>query len=299
MRTPKAWRQIHLLSVISKTLERIVHTWLVKEVDDSLSPSQFGTRRHRGVQDAAELMRDWVSRCRGKKLRMCFLTTDLEGGFDTVVPERLAGMPGFPPRYRSWLLSWCTGRRGRYRFNGRTSEPRDIPSGIPQGSPLSPYLFAIYVAGISGQDMLEIDTPGTMRIVLSYVDDFVLLLASRTEKALEKLTNESFGILVDRARERDMTFAPRKSKLSHQGRKATWTTEGGIAIQEELRVLGYWWANGGVGRPHLDHWLSRAGQTTHLIRAATSRGVGCPKVRPLQRLVTACVRAQVFFGIEA
>jgi hypothetical protein len=56
MRTPNARRQIHLLSVLSKTLERIVNARLVEEVDHLLSPTQFGTRKHRGVQDAAELM---------------------------------------------------------------------------------------------------------------------------------------------------------------------------------------------------------------------------------------------------
>jgi hypothetical protein len=170
---------------------------------------------------------------------MSLLTTDLEGGFDTVVTGRLIGLLNFPPKYRKWLFSWCTGRKGIWRFNGRTSDRRDMSSKIPHGSPLCPYLFAINVAGITGPDMLEIDSPSTMRLVLRYVDDCVLLLASKTEKALEEITNQSFEILKDRAEQRDMTFAPRKSKLSHQGRKATWSTTGGIEVVDELRVLGY------------------------------------------------------------
>jgi hypothetical protein len=142
MRDPKSWRQIHLLTILSKTLQRIVYSRTDEESDHLLSPTQFGTRMHRGVQDAGELMRNWVSRCRESKLRVSFLTKNIEGGFDKVVPQRLVSLPIFPDRYRRWFIYWCIGRKTRYRFNGRLSQILTISSGVPQGSTLSPHLFA-------------------------------------------------------------------------------------------------------------------------------------------------------------
>jgi hypothetical protein len=43
-------------------------------------------------------MRDWVARDRVDKIKMTFLATALESGFDTVIPEGLAGLPGIPTK---------------------------------------------------------------------------------------------------------------------------------------------------------------------------------------------------------
>jgi hypothetical protein len=57
-KSAKSWRQIHMLSVFSKTLERIVLDRLEDLVEEKLSPTQFGTRKDRGCVDAHEVMRD-------------------------------------------------------------------------------------------------------------------------------------------------------------------------------------------------------------------------------------------------
>jgi hypothetical protein len=209
MSSPKSWRQIHLLSVFSKTLERIVLGRLEEAVDAQLSPTQFGTRRRRGVADVAAVLKSLFAQARERKLSCSLIVSDVEGGFDKVPPEALANLAIFPAAYRKWVFSWCAGRRARYRFNGRTSDLFFIPTGIPQGSPLSPYLFGMYVASINGQDALGIDSPSHMRLVLSYVDDFVLFLAARTERNLEKLAKDSFGELKDRAGALGLSFAGR------------------------------------------------------------------------------------------
>ena len=53
--TPKSWRAIHLLRVVSKLLERIVLRRLQDregEEGGELGKSQFGSRRNRGTTDA-------------------------------------------------------------------------------------------------------------------------------------------------------------------------------------------------------------------------------------------------------
>ena len=58
---PKSWRSIHLLSVVSKTLERIVLARLQQSERNStstspLGPTQFGSREKRGTADAMQAL---------------------------------------------------------------------------------------------------------------------------------------------------------------------------------------------------------------------------------------------------
>ena len=47
-----------------------------------------------------------------------------------------------------WVQRWAGRRRLNFGFNGRISKSYYVSGGIPQGSPLSPYLFAIYITDI-------------------------------------------------------------------------------------------------------------------------------------------------------
>lgn len=62
--TPKSWRSIHLLSVVSKTLERIVLSRLQfhdpqSHLPEPMGDSQFGSRINRGTSDAMQALTHW------------------------------------------------------------------------------------------------------------------------------------------------------------------------------------------------------------------------------------------------
>jgi hypothetical protein len=198
--------------------------------------------------------------------------------------------------YRKWFLSSCGTRRARFRFNSQISDPKLIPVGNPQGSPLSPYLFGLYVSSITGPDRISIDTPSTSRLLAGYVDDFVLSIAARTQAQLEKFAKISFEELVEREERIQLSFSTRKWRTSHQVHGVTWAAAEGMEVTKAVRVLGYWWENGKVGRYPWNHWMNRARHAVHVIRSAsTVHNIG-PKTRPLQRLLTACVRRKRYMA---
>jgi hypothetical protein len=69
-----------------------------------------------------------------------------------------------------WVLSFLSDRKCTLIFPGSLKVSLPVAEGVPQGSPISPLLFCIYVAP------LHIDP--SRGIILSYVDDFAFTVAS-------------------------------------------------------------------------------------------------------------------------
>ena len=69
-------------------------------------------------------------------------------------------------------------------FNGQIQEKVKIETGIPQGSPISPILFMLYLRNIC-----SLETEGAY--TLSYADDFVITVTLNLAKAnCKKLEKE-------------------------------------------------------------------------------------------------------------
>ena len=66
-----------------------------------------------------------------------------------------------------WTDSFMGNRRVVMSVDGQDSEPMSVTTGLPQGSPISPVLFAIYIADI--HQAVEDRVKGCRGI--SFVDD--------------------------------------------------------------------------------------------------------------------------------
>ena len=144
------YRPISLTSVCGKTLERVISDHLYEYLDthELLAANQFGFRHGRTVDDQLLLVYDDVS-CwldSGESVDIVFF--DFAKAFDTVshglllVKLRHLGVSG---SILSWLGDFLLGRTMQVSVSGLCSAPRNICSGVPQGSVLGPLLFLIYV----------------------------------------------------------------------------------------------------------------------------------------------------------
>ena len=170
--TPKSWRAIHLLRVVSKTLERVVLRRLQDtegEKGGKLGTTQYGSRRNRGTTDAMTALMRWKQETRKRGHYQSIIIADIEGGFDKVDPAALRQSP-IDKDYIPRILSWTRNRTMRIRINGSTDDQTYTTNqGVPQGSPLSPYLFWAYIKKVM-EGRIKKDGDNT-RIVISYVDD--------------------------------------------------------------------------------------------------------------------------------
>ena len=122
---------------------------------------------------------------------------------------------------------------------------RQIDTGIPQGSPISPILFLIYIRFLFPKIRMAI--PGSEAYSPSFIDDVAIYVESRTiaqnVKVLEKLIEVAF----EWADQNAVQFDDSKSELIHfhKSCKASTTTvalPNGTVLhpKEVVRWLGIW-----------------------------------------------------------
>jgi len=168
---------IHLLPIMAKIAERTILLEIAKHVD--LEDTQFGSRRKRGVHDAMATIYEFLEANKG--MRMALLSMDIEGGFDKIDMNLMADFlvaRGCPFILVRWIRHWASQRTVTFRFNGHVSRDFHLSRGIPQGSPLSPFLFGAYVADIFRPCLRH--SPSIRSFMVSYVDDGVIAVAADT-----------------------------------------------------------------------------------------------------------------------
>ena len=76
------------------------------------------------------------------------LQLDIKGAYDRVNHTRMLDTlrrQGFPSWLVRWIRSYLGERTAKLRFDGTESDDFQIHTGVPQGSPLSPILFLLYM----------------------------------------------------------------------------------------------------------------------------------------------------------
>ena len=92
---------------------------------------------------------------------------DMAKAFDKVPHDKLLyklEMVGVRGQLLAWFRSYLTNRRHRTLIEGYASDWRYVPSGVPQGSIISPLLFLIFINDIT----VNIDADTNMPF---YADD--------------------------------------------------------------------------------------------------------------------------------
>ncbi|KZL86237.1 endonuclease reverse, partial [Colletotrichum incanum] len=180
---PRSYRPIALLSVLGKGLERLVArrlAWItVKPVKHQvLHDQQFGALPLRSCSDLTAAAIHDIECAWQRGLVTSMLTLDVKGAFDAVLPGRLVHrlrQQGWPENLVKWVSSFVIGRRARIRLDGEMGDVFDLECGLPQGSPVSPILFMLYI-----EPLFKLGTarPGRKRSRFGYADDIAILASS-------------------------------------------------------------------------------------------------------------------------
>jgi hypothetical protein len=73
-----------VITILSKTLERIIHMRKREEIDKNLSMTQFGSRENRSCIDILRVLTRWIKETKEKGMKYTIIHADIEGGFNKV-----------------------------------------------------------------------------------------------------------------------------------------------------------------------------------------------------------------------
>lgn len=188
----KSYRPISLLTVFSKTLERIICDRITEEITPHLSGRQFGFFKGKSTADAIDSP-ILVHRNRSQLYKHSVAVfLDITGAFDNLKWSTLFSDMAALGASRTSIeitrsyLSCCT---ATLSLGGAKHTVR-LTKGCLQGSIFSPLLW-----NISMEALLRINQPDYIH-VQAYADDIVVSIAGRSRNALKMRAREALNLVL-------------------------------------------------------------------------------------------------------
>ena len=179
-----------------------------------------------------------------------------------------------------WVTSFLSERSCTLVFQGAPGTKAPVEVGTPQGSPISPLLFLIYVA--------PLHSAIPRGVMIFYVDDFSLTVASSSYRTNIRRLQDLFRTLTKRGDRLEVKFSTPKTELIHwrtpsqrsPPSQAPIALDGLIFRPAEVvtgRWLGYWLSPALNSQHHFSHRVSLAQASFSFVKRLSSPGAG---VRP-------------------
>ncbi len=303
--SPRSYRPIALPSVIGKGLERLVArkiSWIAI-TSHIVGGQQFGALALRSSVDLTTCLTHDVEEALNCGQKASFLTLDVKGAFDAVLPGRLTQRlreQGWPNHLVLWIQSFTTGRAVKIRMDGETGPATSIQCGLPQGSPISPILFMLYIAPLFWL--------GSPERRFGYADDIGLLAISPSIASNSDTLRTYLEEILDWGTTEGITFDPKKSELIHFTRsrsdappdRSPPVASGPHLVQEStapLRWLGVYFDRKLRFKQHVQILSAKALVVGNALRSLGKTTRGVPPIL-VQRAVTACVLKKGYFAAE-
>ncbi|KAK3536689.1 hypothetical protein QTP86_017613 [Hemibagrus guttatus] len=130
------YRPVALTSVVMKSFERLVLSYLKDITDPLLDPLQFAYRANRSVDDAVNMALHFILQhldSPGSYARILFV--DFSSAFNTIIPALLRDklfQLNVPDSMCSWITDFLTDRRQFVRLGTHVSDLQHISTGSPK-----------------------------------------------------------------------------------------------------------------------------------------------------------------------
>jgi len=299
-----SFRIIVLINTFSKILERIIASRLLLAARSRamLNPNQCGSLPGLSTYDAVLTLSNNIRTLQRPRLKVSSLFLDIKAGFNNVDNSTLARTlreGGIVPYLVSWVLSFLGERSYTLVFQGAPGTPSPVNFGAPQGSPISPLLFLLYVSP------LHFRIP--RGLMISYVDDFALTAASLSYRGNIRHLQELFEKLEAKALRLGVSFSVAKTQLIHWRTPSQRHSPNCLSLiqikgelfrpRDSVRWLGYWFTPTLDSSANFQHRLALAQGAFALIRRLSPAGAGLAPYL-CHRLATSLIAPILLYGAD-
>lgn len=301
---PKSYRVISLLNCLGKVSERIMayRTGELAETTNLIHTSQMGGRKKKSAIDAALKLQDFVQQAKRGGLIPSTLFLDIKGAYDYVALNQLLHImmeKGLPFSLISWTFSFLNYRIIRLSFDGDIEMFVLVPTGIPQGSPVSPILFLIYISNLFSSNAV---------FHISYVDDVTISVATRTLEENMRILQREADKLMATGLTMSIQFDPSKIDLMHWivPKKKNKTKEmpdfilpdgTPMPAKKTVKWLGIHFDAGLTFKEHVHTRVNKAKQAFYRLQRITNSERGLSALATRQ-IYLACVQSVAPWGCQ-
>ena len=264
-------------------MARIAERVLMPEIQQAtdLPEQQHSFRKgHSTVTAVSTLVEDVIDGFNEKRLprRTIAVALDLKKAFDTVNLDQLIELileSRLTAHTKKWLSNYLRGRKQRTDLDGVLSKAAVIKTGVPQGSVLSPTLFAWYLQ--------DIPQPKDEQVKLIIYADDITIYAQSTDR-------KDAGARINRYLDELSPYLKKKQLFVSTGKCAsilfsTWSKEwkeplgiklsnADIPTVDSLKLLGVTLDHSLTFNEHIKGVNQKALKRTNAIKAICSRKHG-------------------------
>ena len=208
---PNNYRPISLLSIVSKPIEKHIHSHLLNYLDkyQLLHPLQSGYRpKHSCLTALSHMTSKWLTHINESRMTGA-LFLDLRKAFDLINHDILLEKLNLYLKCTksvSFLYSYLQNRQQCVYAHGEFSTKGHLKHGVPQGSVLGPLLFCLFINDLP----MNITNPAV--ICEMFADDTSLHTSGKEAKEIENVLQDSLNDVSSWCSKNSMLIHPHKTK---------------------------------------------------------------------------------------
>lgn len=203
-KTTGAYRPLTLLSVLGKTLERIICARISDTI--TLSENQYGFRKGRGTEDCLHRVLEEVKNRRTRYNFTAMVSLDISGAFDHISwPHAVSELTlkGVNKHLIRIVENYCTDRY----VQDIEGNKKKLVCGCPQGSVVAPLLWNV------GYDCVikELTEKGYTAYV--YADDTMIIVSDNSKNSLVTKIEEAMKTAEVKMNEMNLSLNMKKTEI--------------------------------------------------------------------------------------
>ena len=269
------YRPVALTSHLIKLFEKVLRNGMITFMEENnlFNPGQHGFRLGRSCLSQLVAHYDHITHLLENGINVDVVYLDFAKAFDKVdllITMKKLNDIGIKGKLGHWIHAFLTNRKQVIMVNQCKSQPRDVISGVPQGSVLGHLLFLVLLG--------DIDQDVAKAYVSSFADDTRVVLGTNSKEDMEELQKDLDSI-YKWSLENNMKFNSKKIERMRYGPqndlKTTthYTSDDGSPIKEvvDVKDLGITMSSDGTFRTHIRNiteasrlqcsWILRTFQT--------------------------------------